>query len=187
MPTFRCPQCDGVLPSPFRPPCPSCGFSVDHLTGKSLSQSQFQQTKWNKHNELLYGSGISLHGGNWNASFTNNGNAALDELVRFTISYGDSGTIGPRQHPLRFAYIPEIIGSGTRITTIGTVACSGVCIVSPGSVNYGHGYPVMDDWVQKNFSGMKSSCRLCSRPTSFGEVICSDCYDSNGADWRKFI
>ncbi len=187
---FACPDCSSQRPAPFLPPCPNCGFSLDHLNGRQLSD--WQRQKWKKHQELLQGSNISLHGGKWNASFTHNGNAALEDLVRFTISYGDTQVLssprGNNQNPVYLAYIPEIIGSGLAIATPGLVPCSGLCIVSPSSIQYGHTYPILDDWMQDHFSGLGSSCRLCHTPTAFGEVFCMQCYSgyANG-DWQKLL
>jgi hypothetical protein len=165
-----------------------CGFSIDHLTGKVTSQ--LQTNKWKKHSELLHSSNVSLFKKRWNASFTHNGIANVGELVRFTISYGERTTVKTRMHDTKliFAYIPEIVGSGTSIFTPGLVPCSGMCLLSPGSIDYGHPYPVLDEWVKHTFVYRRASnCRYCNQPTSFGEVICVNCYSSRGGDWRNFI
>ena len=189
--TFQCPKCAVSLKGAFNPPCPSCGFTLDHLTGKRLSG--FQTQKWHKHRELLSGANISLHGGDWNASFTHNGDAALEELVRFTITFGDAEFVtsarGNHQNPVLLAYVPEVIGSGSAITAPGMVPCSGVCIISPHSLDYGHPYPAMDDWIHATFpTRQQSLCKICGQQTAFAEVICGDCYANHaGSDWRNLL
>ena len=189
MPTYKCPECENIFSTPYTSPCRICGFSTDHLTGKLTSH--FQKIKWKEHTELLHGSGVSLFGKNWNASFTHNGIANVEELVRFTVSFGEVTSIKSsrgQDNKILFSYIPEIVGSGTNIFNPGLVPCSGVCIVSPDSINYGHPYPVLDEWVKLRFVYQRqSSCRFCGRNTSFGEVICINCYNSHGNDWRKYI
>jgi len=186
---FACPKCKAELSAPFVPPC-DCGFDLSHLDGTSLSAHQVG--KRDKHNSLITGSGLSLHGGEFNASFTHAGNGSLTELLRFTVSFGDIGVVpsahGGHSNEVRIAYVPEIIGSGVSLYQHGEVACSGVCIISPASFNFGHPYPVLDEWVQRQFSEANSVCKRCKQTaTVFGEVFCRDCYDEIGDDWRALL
>lgn len=188
-PHYTCPSCEAKHPAPFRSACPSCGFSVAHLAGQSLSD--FQNGKWDKHTELLRGQNISLHSGDYNASFDHVGSGSLGELVRFALSYGHESEVpanrGPHVNPVRIAYIPQVIGSGISAYTSTPIACSGVCIISPGSLEYGHAYPVLNQWVQEEFAGKSGQCAFCGTPTAFGHPICQKCYEDRDGDWTKLL
>jgi hypothetical protein len=112
-------------------------------------------------------------------------------IVRFTLTYGDKTTLqaarGNHQNQIVIAYIPERIGSGTAVHFPGTVPCSGICLISPQSDNYGHSFPVIDEWVQNTFSGRQSSCRICGQVTDFAQPICSTCYSEQHFDWRNYL
>jgi hypothetical protein len=188
IPTYRCPGCGNEFPSPFRSPCATCGFDIGHLSGKSLSD--FQKRKWDKHTELLTGNSISLYGGAFNASFDHNGTAKLDDLLRFTLGFGEMASLparGSRSNDIRIAFIPETIGSGTSIYAQGLMACSGICVVSPASLQFGHPFPVLDNWVNQTFLGQASTCRFCGTSTSFGVPFCPGCFARNGGDWTRFL
>jgi hypothetical protein len=186
-----CVKCHSKLEAPFPRECPRCGFSLDHLYGKKLSD--FQKNKRKKHTDLLSGRKIQLHGSTYNASFDNYGDASLEDLVRFTISYGHLAKLpskgGRGENELVVAFIPETIGSGVSIydTTYAPVPCSGVGIISPASETYGHGFPILDDWLHLTFKTEKGDCVSCGTPTAFGHPFCNKCYDANGLDWRNFL
>jgi hypothetical protein len=185
-----CPKCGYSVSGAFPNKCPNCTFDISALIG--LGTSSFQKRNWNKHTDLLQGRDIQLQpGGTYNASFDYNGHANLADIVRFTITYGDRTTLqsprGSHSNPLIIAYIPERIGAGTAIHFPGTVACSGICLMSPQSEKYGHPFPIIDEWVQNTFAGSSSFCRICKTPTSFAQPICADCYAKNGSDWKNFM
>jgi hypothetical protein len=187
MADYLCPKCHQSCPAPFRP-C-VCGFDVGHLDGTSLNS--FQQKKLEKHSSLITAGSVTLAGGDYNASFTFTGAMVLPDLVRFAIGYGEPATLpsvaGRAPSEVRVAYVPWIIGEGVSLYQPGTVACSGICIVSPQSMAYGHPYPVLDAWVQLRFGNGPSTCRLCGATTVFGETVCNACYDRLGRDWRRLL
>jgi len=76
---------------------------------------------------------------------------------------------------------------GTSRTPDQLFACSGVCVVSPASMNYGHPFPVLDEWVEREFGKSSSMRRFCGGSTSFGQPICGDCYVDKGGDWKLFL
>jgi len=185
-----CPRCSVELAGPFPVTCPNCGFSIDGLTGKGTTD--FQIKKWKKHTDLLQGRAIQLSSGvTYNASFDYNGVAKLDDIVRFAIAYGDRAVIpsprGKYNNPIIIAYIPEQIGTGTAIHFPGTVPCSGICLISPHSHTYAHSFPVIDEWVDSEFKGYTTNCRICNKQTSFAQPVCLDCYSDFNSDWRNLI
>lgn len=185
-----CPRCGATLKTPFVPPCSNCGFEIDHLTGKHLSD--FQKEKWDKHRELFCGATVSLGDGDYNASFNYAGDAKIDLLTKFAISYGHESTLpsprGTYLNPVRVAFVPEIIGSGTSVGMIGNVPVSGFCLISPHSEMFGHSFPAITDWVTEIFGDVGGVCRFCGRATQFGLVVCDKCYtDSHVNDWTKLL
>jgi hypothetical protein len=171
--------------------CPDCGFSLEHLAGKRLSG--FQQEKREKHSDLLLGREIRLHGTDYNASFDSYGDANLEDLVRFALSYGHRAKLpskgGRAENEVVLAFIPEVIGSGVSKYDISydPVPCSGVGILSPASETYGHGFPTLDAWVNEVFTQEKGFCVGCGAPTAFGHSICYECYAGKGGDWKNFV
>ena len=145
--TYRstCPSCKEIIAGPFRLECPHCLFNIRGLVGQGTSD--FQRRKWDQHTDILQGRDVHLYDKDFNASFDYNGHVLMTDLVRFTISYGDRAELpsprGNHYNPVILAYIPEIIGSGTAIHYTGTVPCSGVCLISPQSVDYSHSFPVI--------------------------------------------
>jgi len=185
-----CPRCNYQINGVFQYACPNCSFNISALAGRGTTS--FQVLKWLKHTDLLQGQSIQLaEGEKYNASFNFNGYAKLDDIVRFTITYGDRVNYSsPRsRHPTSFviSYIPEQLGAGTAIHYPGTVPCSGICLVSPQSDEYAHSYPVIDEWVHDTFARFTSYCRFCNMPTAFGQPICENCYSSRSSDWLKFL
>lgn len=185
-----CPKCYFLIGGPFPPQCPNCDFDLTGLAGRGTST--FQAKKWQKHSDIYFGRGIQLQPGEiYNASFDYNGVANLDDIVRFTITFGEKmflPNLGNRiQTSGIISYIPEIIGSGTAIHFPGMVPCSGICLVSPASKDYSHSFPIIDEWVQRYFSGVTSVCKRCGTSTDFGQPICSKCYQETGFDWRQYI
>jgi len=185
---YECPKCKTKNEIPFIGKCPNCGFTIDHLSGKRLSD--FQQRKFEQHNELLYSDTISLDG-EYNASFTHKGNEQLEDLINFTISYGDRVILpsarGTYHNPAIISYVPEIIGSGTTIYNIGYLPCSGICIVSPQSYIFGHPFPVIDSWVGRNFEGIISKCKICGREVNIGQPMCRKCYRRYDNNWKNIL
>jgi hypothetical protein len=188
--TSICPKCGNLISGPFPQQCPYCPFNLSALVGRGTTA--FQVMKWEKHSDLLFGRNIQLaNGETYNTSFNFNGYAQLEDIVRFSITFGDRTTIlsphGGHQNQLIVSYIPEQLGAGTAIYSPGTIPCSGICLISPQSNDYAHSFPVIDDWVQATFAGATSSCRICSAPTAFGQPICAECYAERGSDWHNFI
>jgi len=186
-----CVQCHEKLEAPFRGTCPHCGFSLQHLFGKKLSD--FQKQKRDKHCDLLFGRKIQLHGSNYNASFDSYGDANLEDLMRFTLSYGHHAKLpsrgGRHENEIVLAFIPDIIGSGISVydTDYQPLTCSGVAVISPASQDYGHGFPVLDDWVHQTFKTEEGFCVSCGALTAFGHPLCHKCYEARGSDWLKFL
>ncbi|MGH3639636.1 MAG: hypothetical protein ACRDUX_11495 [Mycobacterium sp.] len=129
-------------------------------------------------------------GGTVNASFDLRGLAKLSDLVRFTLMFGDRATLPSRRYanPAIFAYIPEPIGAGTVLHQVGTIACSGICVVSPQSIEFRHAFPVVAEWVDQKYGhDPGGGCRLCSAPTAFAQPVCGRCYNDIGGDWSRLV
>jgi hypothetical protein len=184
-----CPKCNTRVEGIFPTHCPACSFNIDALAG--LNMSADQRDKWREHTDLLSGSAVALYNKEFNASFNYNGVANLPDIVQFTITFGDRATTldrrGRHSNQVILAYLPEIIGSGSAIHYPSLVPCSGVMLISPGSQNYAHSYPIIDEWVQRKFPTQKSFCRMCARETGFGVPICNECYEQYDMDWRKLM
>ena len=185
----KCIKCGNLIPGAFPHTCPHCGFNIDQLAGKQTNS--FQSTKWNEHTDLIQARGIQLYGKDYNASFDFNGMAKIEDLVRFTLSFGDSVQLSSRsgryQNLHIFSYVPEIVGSGTSVFQVGDVPCSGVSLVSADSAEHGHTYPFIDDWIRTKFADESSNCRFCGKQTSFAQPVCSDCYRSMNWDWTTYL
>jgi hypothetical protein len=184
-----CPRCGTSVPGVFPIQCPNCDFSIDSLAGRGTSD--FQKQKWLEHTDILQGRNIGPYGKELNASFDFRGHAKLDDLVRFTITFGDTRVItsprGSHATKMAVAYFPEVIGSGTSLHFPGRVACSGLALMSPQSLDYAHSFPILDLWVQKEFGHLSSNCRLCGRPTPFGQPLCEKCHSERGMDWESML
>ena len=187
--TFSCYNCGKTSPSPIHYPCSTCGVDVSHLDGTSLST--WNQRKWGHHTALLSGSYIPLHGKDWNCSFDIVGYSKIPKIVEYTLNYGQEFTLTHRGHTnsVYLTFIPEIIGSGVskHYATLDSHPVSGCCIISPKSVQYGHPFPILHDWVTNTFAGQTSQCRLCSEPTQLGITVCWRCYGQHGNDWTKLL
>jgi hypothetical protein len=188
--TSVCPKCGNAISGPFPQQCPYCPFNLSALAGRGTTS--FQYLKWKKHSDLLQGQNIQLaKGETYNTSFNFKGYAQLDDIVRFTVTFGDRTTLpssrGAHQNPVIISYIPEQLGAGTAIYLPGTIPCSGICLISPQSDIYAHSFPVIDDWVQATFPGETSYCRICNAPTAFGQPICAECYAERDSDWHNFV
>lgn len=189
--TTMCPRCGGAITGPFPTHCPYCPFTLDPLIGRGTTAYQKQQ--WDKHTDILQGRDIRLGDGpgGYNASFDFNGSASLIDIVRYTLIWGERVSLPKpgRPHPTEYivAYLREPLGAGTAIRFPGTVACSGIALVSPKSSDWGHPHPYIDEWLQQTFSGRTSLCRLCHTPTPFGVTICDACYAQNGSHWINLI
>jgi hypothetical protein len=96
---------------------PEVWFQFGASYGKRLSD--FQAEKWEKHSDLLRGRDIGLYGGMFNASFDNYGDSSIEDLVRYTQSYGHRSKLPSRggryENDVAVAFIPEIMGSGVSI------------------------------------------------------------------------
>lgn len=189
MPLTQCPSCNASVSAPFPTHCPYCAFNIDGLAG--LGTSSFQARKDQQHRDLLFGRNVSLYNKQFNASFDYYGIAELPDIVRFAISYGDRTTVlsthGNHPTPLIVSYIPAVIGSGTSIYNPGNLPCSGICLMSPASVNYSHSFPVLDDYVRTAFNGLSGACRACGVATGFAQPFCSVCYQQQSFDWKKWL
>ena len=188
---YNCPSCGKEFLAPFSGCCSNCGFSIDHLTGKCLSD--FGRGKALKHTEPPKGTPISLEDGQYNAFFNYNGEAKLEYLVKFAISYGDRDILPPasgRRHenPIIVSYIPEIIGSGTSIYNRNLLPCSGICVISPHSYEHGHPFPVIDNWVNEKYSCKITKCKFCGEEdTGFGQPFCVKCYNKYNINWENMV
>ena len=183
-----CPRCSFVITGPFPIQCPNCGFNVSELAG--MGTSSFQVRKWNEHTDIIQDRNIDLYGKQYNASFDYNGTAMLQDLVRFTISYGDRISLpSSRGYTEQYiiAYIPEPIGAGTAIHFPRAVPCSGICLISPSSPRYAHPIPVIDEWATRKFARFSSTCRFCGAPASVGQIVCPNCYIPYAGDWRTLL
>jgi hypothetical protein len=147
--------------------------------------------KWKEHTDLLYSGSVPLYGKQYNASFNYNGVADLEDMIRFTLTFGDTATIkdsrGINDTKVILAYFPEIFGSGSATHYHQLVACSGLMVMSPSSFNYSHAFSVIDEWIQNTFPGWQSTCRLCNEPTDFGQPICAKCYSSGNNKWTDLL
>lgn len=184
-----CPQCQRKYFTAFPGVCP-CGFNIERLTGRNLSQ--FQQTKWNKHTQLYHGQQVSLIGeGDYNASFNSTAIHEISDIVNFCLTFGSDSVIesnrGGHQNPVRIVFLPKIIGEGVSIDTTAGVSVSGCCIISPASINFGHIYPALTPWVKENFSTESTCCRSCGTETPFAMPFCEKCYPEHGSDWLKLL
>ncbi len=183
-----CPNCNTPVLSPFLIKCPYCAFDLTHLVGNLSPQGQNKRIK---HTELLTSGTIQLHKGEYNASFDHYGLQNLEELVRYALSYGHHATVksprGNHQNPVIVAYIPEIIGSGVSRYSADYLPASGICIISPSSVQWGHPYPMLDGWAQKEFNGLVGSCFRCGAVTPFGQTVCTKCYGEIGSNWKSLL
>lgn len=184
-----CPRCQKVAPGPFGHTCPDCGFTIDDLSGQSTEPWIIKKDQ--QHRELLTSGTVSLFKKQYNASFTHNGVAMLPDLVRFGITYGSRTTITSMHggHPtdIILAFVPEVIGSGMSIFQAGLVPCSGVMMMSPGSMNHGHSFPTLQQYVASAFGALKDKCKECGDPTDFGQPFCGVCYARYKLDWTKLI
>lgn len=192
MPDCLCPKCGSANPIPFQGVCGNnCGFNLNHLAGKTLSAHQVKKKL--KHNELIYGDTISLYGGEFNASFIHSEESHLDGLVRYAISFGDRATVpsprGKHQNPVIVAFTPQTVGSGTSTVIYPKqVPCSGVCIISPASKEWGHPFPVMDEWVRSALPDLGKKCPGgCGSDLGFGIPFCGACFAARGGNWQALI
>lgn len=188
---FQCYSCGVVSATPVKYPCKACGADLSHLDGTALGQ--WQQKKWGDHTTLLTGSYIPLKGKEFNCSFDVVGYSKIPDIVEYTLNYGDKLTL-PSTHggyinDVYVAFIPVIIGSGVskHYTNLGPQPVSGCCVISPNSLQYGHPFPMLYDWVVDKFPGITSKCRLCSKQTHLGLSVCWECYGKIGNDWKKLL
>ncbi len=188
---FTCFHCGHSSSSPITYPCSNCGANLNHLNGQSFSN--FQRNKWNEHTDLIQGyQQVQLYDKNWNCSFDTTGTSKINDIVKFTINYGQKLSLqsnrGNHVNEAYLSFIPEIIGQGTssQYTTLSTVTCSGCCIISPQSINYGHPFPVLIDWVKQTWSSESSQCYKCGKKTHVGLQICGECYQKIG-NWEKLL
>jgi hypothetical protein len=189
--SYSCFACGYSSQAPVRYPCPSCGLSLDHLDGTAAST--FQTQKWNEHTDLVSGNSVGLYGKDWNCSFDSTGYSKISDLVEFTINYGQKlhlpSNRGNHTNDVMVAFIPEIIGSGvsTHYATLSNQPCSGCCVISPSSVQFGHSFPVLHDWVSQTWQGNQTNCRRCNKSTHVGLTICWECYQALGEDWTQLL
>ena len=186
-----CPACSGMVAIPFPSACPLCFSTFDGIMGKGTSSFQIKNNQ--EHRDLLYGRDIALYKGKtYNASFDFFGEAMLTNLVRLGLSFGHRATIpsvhGGHLTPVIVSYTPQIIGSGTsQYTSAGPLGCSGLLLMSPGSLIHSHSFPVLDDYVNRTFAGIPAFCTLCGKATGFGHGLCADCYAARDNNWLNFL
>lgn len=190
--TYRseCPNCKKKYVGAFPTSC-VCGFNLDGLTWKNTSKHQ--KEKQEKHTELLHGNQITLgENGEFNASFDSNATVQLEDIIRFTLSFGERRSLpSPRgcyQNPIILCYIPEIIGQGveSRYCTT-TIPVSGCCIISPASDIYAHPFPALNKWINNKFPNEKSTCIRCGIEVPIGEPFCTTCFGKHGGHWRDLL
>jgi hypothetical protein len=96
------------------------------------------------------------------------------------LTYGDWATVpagrGRYTNDVVIVFVPEVIGSGTSIFQAGPVPCSGVCLMSPASLDWGHSYPALASYVQETFGHLLSKCKLYGTATPFAVPVCDDCF-----------
>lgn len=186
--SVACPRCKNVEQGPFGTSC-QCGFTIRDLSGQSTNP--WIVNKDQQHHELLTEGAVSLFGKKYNASFTYNGIVMLEDLVRFTITYGSRTTIpsirGAHPTEIILAFVPEVIGSGTSVFEPGLVPCSGIVLMSPGSMNHGHSFPALQQYVNDTFSSLGNTCKSCGKQIDFGQPFCVECYYLHNIDWRELI
>lgn len=183
----NCPRCCISIEGIFPTSCPSCGLSTDSLA--NMGTTSFQKRKMNEHTDLLYGREIGFYGKEYNASYDYYGYANLQNLVRYAITYGARISIPNRNTYSNaiLAYCPAILGTGTAMGQAEQVPCSGVCIVSPQSTDWGHSFPVIDDWVRSRYGMLSSNCVVCGASTPIGVPICERCYTASTNSWKEMI
>jgi hypothetical protein len=161
-----CPKCARTVEGVFPAACPHCDFNISPLVGRGTTD--FQRIKWQQHSDILQGREVQLYGKEFNASFDFRGYAVLDEIVRFTLTYGDRAELpagrGRYRSPVIVSYIPEPIGAGTALYSVGGITCSGICLVSPQSADWAHSFPVIGPWVDQTFRGQNSFAAYAARP-----------------------
>jgi len=187
----NCPICKNPLPAPVGDTCLICTNSYEFLWNPS--PHSFGAEKLDDHSVIVRAEPLCLKPGRtYQSSFDAWGYENRKDLARFAISYGHSGqaNFGSKDYEVRVAYIPEILGSGISAHqfTVGPTPCSGILLLSPNSILYGHPYPILDVWVQQKFGTVQKSCLACGCAVSFGHPMCSQCYASIAAnDWRKLM
>ena len=192
--TFTCPNnsCSELLPPSFSS-CPRCGFTLSHLI---IPTSLEASAKRVKHTEVIRTGSVSIGNGpgGFNASFDHVGLASIGEIIQFTVAFGHRDYIssGPGRtlSQANIAYLPETIGSGVSHFQTGLTAVSGLCIFSPASTVWGHGFPAMDAWIQSLSTTNLFECVNCHRSSPLGHVFCTTCNKElaeNSLTWRDTI
>jgi hypothetical protein len=188
---YTCFNCGAQFKHPIHFPCPNCRIDIGHLDGTQTSS--FQIRKWSEHLDLVAGRSINLYGKDWSCSFDSVGYSKITDIVEFTLNFGQKlqlpATRGLHINDVYLAFIPEVIGSGisTNYATLDTMPCSGTCIISPQSIDFGHPFPVLYDWVNSTWNHTSNNCKSCGRPTHIGQPFCWDCYNHQGGDWSNFL
>ena len=185
---YTCPSCSTILYQPFDG-CPACGFTTDHLVHPISPEAK---KKMLDHTQLLVRDTVELGGRPaFNASFDYYGHANLDELVRYTVTFGHRTEVssGPGRQPCSViaAYIPEVIGSGISRYSEDYMPCSGVCIISPTSAKWGHPFPMLDQFVDSKMGSESSVCFRCGSTTPVAHPVCINCYGELGNDWKSCL
>lgn len=182
-----CPRCGKRINGVFPISCPECGLSTENIA--TMGTTDFQRRKLDEHTDLLYGREIGFYGKKFNASFDYNGYTNLQNLVRYAITYGVRLSIPNRgaYSSAILAYCPAILGTGTAMGKDKQVPCTGVCIVSPQSDQWGHTFPVIDDWVNRNYGMLASTCTICGASTHIGVPICERCYSQSTGGWEEMM
>jgi len=183
----NCMHCGAKVYGVYPIVCDKCGYSIDYLSG--VSTSAFQQDKFWKHTEISRTGSLSIGKHGPIGSFTMLGVSILSDMVRYALTYGSTGkTTNGRGDATNFCacYFPEVIGSGILPGHSLLVPCSGLMIISPQSQDWGHPFPMLDEWQQKNVPYQDGRCQFCNKSIDFGQTICQDCYHP-GFDWRTTL
>jgi hypothetical protein len=183
---FTCFKCGSTFDHPIHFPCPACGVDIGHLNGTQNSPHQIK--KWKQHLDLVEGRPINLYGKKCNCSFDSVGYSKITKVVEFTLNFGQKlqlpSSSGKYLNDVYLAFIPEVIGSGifSNYPTSDTMPCSGTCIVSPKSIDFGHPFPALYDWVTSKWPHTSYSCLSCGKPTHIGLPFCQDCIKQKWSD-----
>ena len=170
--------------------CPVCGMDYGHLY---LPTHPNGIQKLEKHRELITKDTLSLGKGplGLNASLDPYGDSIREDLVRFTLTFGQPCLIknGPGRQSCTglISYVPEVIASGRSKLQTPLFPVSGYALMSPASAIWGHGFPATDYWVAYQNPDKLWKCANCPNPVAFGMPFCSKCYSDIGTAWRDLI
>lgn len=189
--SIQCLACPGSFPLDTTV-CPNCGTRYDHLYSPTHPKAL---AKREKHREIVNSGTLTAGDGplGLNASFDTYGDSIYPHLVRYALLYGHRCLIrnGPNREQSTglLVYVPEPIGSGISKQTPELFAVSGLAIMSPLSVIWGHVFPASKTWMdyQKPIQTQKCANKSCTAAVAFGTPFCNMCLTKIGNSWRPLI